>query len=49
MNHSDENKILRGNTSVADFAHHQLATTSWPPPAGPQKIVKTGIAQPVLT
>jgi len=23
--HSDENKILRGNTSVADFAHHQLA------------------------
>ena len=25
MYHSDENKILRGNTSVADSAHHQLA------------------------
>ena len=25
MYHGDENKILRGNTSVADFAHHQLA------------------------
>jgi hypothetical protein len=25
LNHSDENKILRGNTLVADFAHHQLA------------------------
>jgi len=23
--YSDENKALRGNTSVADFAHHQLA------------------------
>jgi len=25
MYHSDENKILRGNTSVADFVHQQLA------------------------
>jgi len=25
MYHSDEKKILRGNTSVAEFAHHQLA------------------------
>ena len=25
MTHSDENKTLCDNTSVADFAHHQLA------------------------
>ena len=25
MYHSDVNKTLHGNTSVADFAHHQLA------------------------
>jgi len=25
MYHSGENKILRGNTSVTDFVHHQLA------------------------